>query len=152
MAIFDNKDRIFELMDKFDNSSMTEFELTIGEEFCLKMSKIKETTYIPEVINIPATVQSKTEQTIAPAAPQNSNAGKTIKAPLVGTFYGAPSPDSEPFVKVGDKITKGMVLCIIEAMKTMNEIESDTDGIIAEILAESGKPVEYGQELFRIEN
>jgi len=153
MAIFDNKDKIFELMDKFDKSMMTEFEISAGEEFCLKMSKSKGTINLPESKNIPVSTEIKTERTDEiSVAPKPSNAAKTITAPLVGTFYSAPSPDSEPFVKVGDKITKGMVLCIIEAMKTMNEIESDTDGVIAEILVESGKPVEYGQELFIINN
>ncbi|MCM8830288.1 MAG: acetyl-CoA carboxylase biotin carboxyl carrier protein [Candidatus Omnitrophica bacterium] len=71
-----------------------------------------------------------------------------IKAPLVGTFYRAPSPESPPFVDVGSQIKKGDTLCIVEAMKVMNEIKSDYDGTIKEILVENGKPVEYGQFLF----
>lgn len=71
-----------------------------------------------------------------------------IKSPLVGTFYRAPSPSSPPFVEVGKEIKKGDVLCIIEAMKVMNEIKSEYDGIVKEILVENGKPVEYGQVLF----
>jgi len=70
---------------------------------------------------------------------------------MVGTFYRAPAPDAPPYVEVGDTVKKGQVLCIIEAMKLMNEIESDVDGKIVEILAENAQPVEFGQELFLIE-
>ncbi len=76
--------------------------------------------------------------------------GKIVESPLVGTFYAAPSEDAAPFVAVGDTVKKGQTLAIIEAMKLMNEIESEYDGTVAEILAENGKPVEYGQPLFRI--
>jgi acetyl-CoA carboxylase biotin carboxyl carrier protein len=74
-----------------------------------------------------------------------------IKSPLVGTFYRAPSPGAPPFVEEGDTVSKGQVLCIIEALKVMNEIESDVNGRVAKILVENGQPVEYGQELFYIE-
>jgi len=77
-------------------------------------------------------------------------AANTIEAPIVGTFYQAPSPDSDPFVKVGDKVQSGQTLCIIEAMKIMNEIESDCSGTITEILVSDGTPVEFGQPLFSI--
>jgi len=73
-----------------------------------------------------------------------------ITSPIVGTFYRAPSPTSPPYVEVGDKVEKGQVLCIVEAMKLMNEIESDVSGIVKEILVENGKPVEWGQKLFAI--
>ncbi len=76
--------------------------------------------------------------------------GKIVESPLVGTFYAAPKEDADPFVSVGDPVRKGQTLAIIEAMKLMNEIESEYDGTVAEILAENGKPVEYGQPLFRI--
>ncbi|GIW24220.1 acetyl-CoA carboxylase biotin carboxyl carrier protein [Meiothermus sp.] len=74
-----------------------------------------------------------------------------VKAPIVGTFYRAPSPDAEPFVKEGDTVKKGQVLCIIEAMKLMNEIESEVSGVVRKILVANGEPVEYGQALFLIE-
>ena len=87
----------------------------------------------------------------APAAPAVSPAkDKAIKAPIVGTFYKAPSPDAPPYVKVGDKVRKGQVVCIIEAMKLMNQIESDVEGVISEVLMENGQPVQFGQELFRL--
>ena len=73
-----------------------------------------------------------------------------IKSPLVGTFYAAPAADANPFVKIGDRVKKGQILAIVEAMKMMNEIESDCDGVISEILVTNGSPVEYGQPLFRI--
>ena len=73
-----------------------------------------------------------------------------IKSPLVGTFYAAPAADAKPFVKIGDRVKKGQVLAIVEAMKMMNEIESDCDGTISEIMVTNGSPVEYGQPLFRI--
>lgn len=84
-----------------------------------------------------------------PAAPVVS--GIEVTAPIVGTFYEAPAPDAAPFVKVGDTVAVGQVLCIIEAMKLMNEIEAETAGVITEVLVNNGEPVEYGQALFRIE-
>jgi len=87
----------------------------------------------------------------APApAPANERLVE-VNAPIVGTFYAAPSPDSEPYVKVGDRVERGQVLCIIEAMKLMNEIEAEVSGTIEEILVRNEDPVEYGQVLFRID-
>src|SRR5579875_3056570 len=87
----------------------------------------------------------------APAAEAGPEAGAHIvKSPIVGTFYDAPSPDAEPFVKVGDRVTSGQVLCIVEAMKLMNEIEADASGEIVKIFVKTGQPVEYGQALFAI--
>ena len=91
----------------------------------------------------------------APAAPATAPApsaadGTLITSPFVGTFYRAPSPDVPSFVDKGQRIKKGQVLCIVEAMKLMNEIESDLDGVILDILVENGQPVEYGEPLFRI--
>lgn len=86
-----------------------------------------------------------------PAVQQEEVAsGKTIDSPMVGTFYSAPSPESPEYVNVGDKVTADSVVCIIEAMKVMNEIKAEQSGTIVEILAENGKPVQFGQPLFRI--
>jgi acetyl-CoA carboxylase biotin carboxyl carrier protein len=74
-----------------------------------------------------------------------------ITSPMVGTFYRAPAPNADPFVEIGDVVKKGQTLCIIEAMKLMNEIESDADGVVTAIYVENGKPVEYGQKLFAIQ-
>jgi len=84
-------------------------------------------------------------------APSEEETLHTITSPLVGTFYRSSSPDSSPFVEVGSKVEKGQVICIIEAMKIMNEIESDVSGIVRKILVENGQPVEYGEPLFLIE-
>ena len=73
-----------------------------------------------------------------------------VKAPLVGTFYRSSSPDSDPFVKVGDRVGKDSVVCIIEAMKVMNEVKAGVEGVVRQVLAENGSVVEYGQELFRV--
>ena len=81
---------------------------------------------------------------------ENMPAGKVVASPLVGTFYVAPAEDAEAFVQIGDTVKKGQTLAIVEAMKLMNEIESDYDGTVAEVLVENGAPVEYGQPLFRI--
>jgi len=87
-----------------------------------------------------------------PEAPkEDSSKYVEVKAPIVGTFYRAPSPEAEPFVKEGDVVKKGQVLCIIEAMKLMNEIESEVAGVVRKILVSNGEPVEYGQALFLIE-
>ena len=93
-------------------------------------------------------VTQNTESSIT--AGPTTTPSNTIEAPIVGTFYQAPSPDSDPFVKVGYKVQSGQTLCIIEAMKIMNEIESDCSGTITEILVSDGTPVEFGQPLFSI--
>jgi acetyl-CoA carboxylase biotin carboxyl carrier protein len=87
----------------------------------------------------------------APAAPAAQKPGHLVTSPFVGTFYRTPAPDQPAFVEVGTVVKKGQVLCIIEAMKLMNEIEADAAGKVAEILVENGQPVEFGQALFRIE-
>ena len=87
---------------------------------------------------------------VAAGAESKKAEGKIVESPLVGTFYAAPKEDADPFVSVGDPVRKGQTLAIIEAMKLMNEIESEYDGTVAEILAENGKPVGNGQPLFRI--
>ncbi|OLV16979.1 acetyl-CoA carboxylase biotin carboxyl carrier protein [Deinococcus marmoris] len=86
----------------------------------------------------------------APAAPAAAS-GAPVKAPIVGTFYASSSPDAAPYVKVGDTVTAGQILCIIEAMKLMNEIEAEVGGVVREILVKNAEPVEYGQTLFLIE-
>jgi acetyl-CoA carboxylase biotin carboxyl carrier protein len=90
-----------------------------------------------------------------PAATTNEGAAleashKEIKSPMVGTFYAAPSPDAPPYVSAGQEITPDTVVCIIEAMKVMNEIKAEISGVVAEVLAENGKPVQFGQTLFRV--
>jgi acetyl-CoA carboxylase biotin carboxyl carrier protein len=85
-----------------------------------------------------------------PEAPASTTGETLVKSPIVGTYYDAPSPDSAPFVHVGDTVEPGQVLCIIESMKLMNEIEAETAGVVAAKLVENGRPVEYGEALFSI--
>ena len=87
----------------------------------------------------------------APAPVEEAAKTVTVTAPLVGTFYSSPSPEAAPFVKTGESVKKGQVLCIIEAMKLMNEIECDVDGIVRRALVENGQPVEYGEPLYLVE-
>jgi acetyl-CoA carboxylase biotin carboxyl carrier protein len=106
-------------------------------------------------VAIPATLPGATPAAQAGAADPAAEAGPEVgahivKSPIVGTFYAAPSPDAEAFVKVGDRVSSGQVLCIVEAMKLMNEIESDFAGEIVKVYVNSGQPVEYGQALFAI--
>jgi acetyl-CoA carboxylase biotin carboxyl carrier protein len=92
--------------------------------------------------------QQQVEAPKASAAPSNLH---ILTSPIVGTYYGAPSPDADPFVRVGDRVKKGQVLCIIEAMKLMNEIESDVDGVIREMYPQNAQAVEFGEPLYGIE-
>ncbi len=89
----------------------------------------------------------------APAAPATAAppAGKIIKSPMVGTFYRASAPGAKPFVEIGDSVKQGQPVCIVEAMKILNEIESEVDGVVKQVLVENGQPVEYGQALFELE-
>jgi acetyl-CoA carboxylase biotin carboxyl carrier protein len=107
----------------------------------------------PQVMHLAAPAVASAAVPSAPAMPSAPAERKyhEIKSPIVGTFYRAPSPDASAFVDVGSKITPGTVLCIVEAMKLMNEIESDISGTIVKIVAESGKAVEYNQVLFLVE-
>ncbi|GKS58813.1 acetyl-CoA carboxylase, biotin carboxyl carrier protein [Nitrospira sp.] len=100
--------------------------------------------------DVPAVAPVAPGASAAPAAAE-TNGLVTITSPIVGTFYRSPSPDADPYVEEGDSVRKGQVLCIVEAMKLMNEIESEVDGRVVKILVESAKPVEYGQPLFLIE-
>ena len=95
---------------------------------------------------LPATAAPAAAPATAPAAPS----GPEIKSPMVGTFYAASSPEAAPFVSVGQEVTPDTVVCIIEAMKVMNEVKAETSGVIAEVCAENGKPVQFGQALFRL--
>jgi acetyl-CoA carboxylase biotin carboxyl carrier protein len=87
----------------------------------------------------------------ASAAQEPKGGGNEVKSPMVGTFYSAPEPGAKPYVSVGSRVSKGQILCIIEAMKIMNEIESEVAGVVTEVLASDAQPVEYGQPLFRID-
>ena len=105
---------------------------------------------VVQSIPVPAALPAAAAAAAAPAAAEPAP-GTPIESPLVGTFYAAPSPDSAPFVQVGDKVTPDTVICIIEAMKVMNEIKAEKAGVVKEIVAQNGQPVEYGQVLIILE-
>ncbi len=100
---------------------------------------------------VPAALPAAAAASAPAAAPAASDKNKDITSPMVGTFYGSPSPDAQPYVKVGQAVDENTVVCIIEAMKVMNEIKADCRGTIVEVVAENGKPVQFGQALFRIQ-
>jgi len=143
---------ILKIIEIFEKSNLTELEIKIDEpKFKIKLSKNNQiqgqVIQVPQIQNFQPIQKEEVIKEIKEEKKENIH---IIKSPLVGTFYRAPSPGAEPFIKEGDFVKKGQVLCIVEAMKVMNEIESDVDGVVERILVENGKPVEYGQELFII--
>lgn len=140
------------LIDLVAESGIAELEITEGEG---KVRIVKFSQAVQPVAYAPAPQYAPPAGAeAAPAAPVAPVAaavqGHTVKAPMVGTFYRAPNPGSPAFVEVGQTVKEGEPLCIIEAMKLLNEIEADKSGVIKEILVENGEPVEYGQPLFVI--
>jgi len=105
----------------------------------------------PDIVPAAAAAAASQLAAVGGGSAEDTGGLVTITSPIVGTFYRSPSPDADPYVEEGDFVKKGQVLCIVEAMKLMNEIESEVDGQVVKILAESTKPVEYGQALFRID-
>lgn len=139
---------ILKIMDKFDRSEMTEFKYD-NEEYTFRLKSEKKQEYV--VPSAAPVVVSQQEMVAASEQPATKNAeGTFIKSPLVGTFYSAKAEGEAPFVSVGDTVKKGQVIGIIEAMKLMNEIEAESDGVVAEILVENEQLVEYGQPLIRL--
>lgn len=142
-------DEIKELMGLLKETDVTEIQIEKeGIKLKIKREKYGAPTEVAPMQIAPARVEPSAAPVVAevPEKPQH-----LIAAPIVGTFYRAPAPDASPFVEVGSRVKKGQILCIIEAMKLMNEIESDAEGVIAKVLVENGKPVEYGQALFVVE-
>ncbi|HYM78711.1 MAG TPA: acetyl-CoA carboxylase biotin carboxyl carrier protein [Candidatus Dormibacteraeota bacterium] len=160
-----NQKELKELIEFLIEKDIAEFELERGD-VKVKIRRAGEHTVVhshaeprfyavppapgpaPEIGAVP--VAGTIVTPAAPAAPAPEEGLHTVKSPIVGTFYEAPSPGSPPFVKAGDSVEVGQVLCIVEAMKLLNEIESDVAGEIVKKLATNGQPIEYGQELFVI--
>ncbi|MBE0425825.1 MAG: acetyl-CoA carboxylase biotin carboxyl carrier protein [Nitrospirae bacterium] len=135
-----------ELIELLKETDVTELQIEKdGTKVKIKREKILSSIEIP--VHKPSVIQEKASV----ETEDETQRLVTITSPIVGTFYRAPSPEANPFVEVGATVIKGQVLCIVEAMKLMNEIESDVDGIIVKILVENGQPVEYGEPLFLIE-
>lgn len=157
-------DELLKLIQAVSDSELTGFKYE-ADGICLNLKKEKEV--VTALQTVPTTGISQSVMPMQPAASSMSAAsadtaektpkakeaeqeGFFVKSPLVGTFYAAPAEDAAPYVAVGDTVKKGQTVAIVEAMKLMNDIESDFDGTVAEILVENGEMVEYGQPLFRI--
>ena len=152
----DYKD-IKKLMDDMGNSKLEELEIEFpdGIKISMKKGKKREVVLEPNVIEASApmsvpVVKKEEEKGIVAVDEAKEENYKIIKSPMVGTFYASSAPDKDPFVKVGDRISKGQVVCIVEAMKLMNEIESEFDGEIVEVCVKNEDVVEYGTPLFKI--
>lgn len=141
------------LIDLVAESGIAELEITEGEG---KVRIVKFSQNVPPAVYPPAELGSAPGSAPVVAAPAPAAEapaviqGHAVKAPMVGTFYRSPNPGAAPFVEIGQTVKEGDPLCIIEAMKLLNEIEADKSGVIKEILVENGEPVEYGQPLFVI--
>jgi len=160
-----NQKELKELIEFLIEKDIAEFELERGD-IKVKIKRAGEHTVVhshgePRFYAVPPAPNAPLEMAgappvappptaAAPAAPAPEEGLHTVKSPIVGTFYEAPSPGAPPFVKAGDSVEVGQVLCIVEAMKLLNEIESDVAGEIVKKLAANGQPIEYGQELFVI--
>ena len=153
--------KIKKLIELLDESGIAEIEVTEGEE-SVRISRYGASPPVvqaaapvaPPALSgaVPATDGSPAPAATTPAAAERSSpSGSPIDAPMVGTMYRAPSPGAPPFVEVGSRVAAGDVVCIIEAMKILNQIESEVGGVVREILVENGQPVEFGQTLMIVE-
>jgi len=150
--------KVKKLIEMLEESQLNEIEIKEGEESVKLVKAISvpiQEQIVASAVPTPRQVAAKND---APVESDNNQStatetisGKTIDSPMVGTFYAAPNPGAKDFVSVGDKILEGDVLCIIEAMKMMNEVKADSSGTIKQVLIENAEPVEFGQPLFVIE-
>lgn len=154
--------KVKKLIELVEESGIAELEIQEGEE-SVRIRRVSDTA--PAQVIYPAATAGAPPAPPAPAMPHTAGGGTdagaavdelvpeghAIKSPMVGTFYRAPSPGAKPFVEVGAHVSEGDTLCIIEAMKMLNQIECDRAGVVAAILVENGQPVEYGQPIFVIE-
>jgi acetyl-CoA carboxylase biotin carboxyl carrier protein len=149
------------LVEMIDASSVDTIEISNEKGMKIRVSKRsreRATVQLTAPMQLPQAMAgmaapatgSQPEAEAAPK-PEPKKNYLEVKSPMVGTFYGAPEPGARPYVSNGDRISKGQILCIIEAMKIMNEIESEFDGVVKEVLAQNAHPVEYGQVLFRVD-
>ena len=151
--------KVKKLIELLEESGIAEIEIKEGEE-AVRISRMPTggviTHAAPAMMQAPAAVAAPAAPVapaaaVAAAAPARRSNEHVVAAPMVGTFYGAPTPGAKPFVEIGSEVKEGQVLCIIEAMKMMNQIESDKTGKVTAIMATNGDPVEFGQPLFVIE-
>jgi len=149
------------LVEMLDESSVDSIEISSDKGMKIRISKTPQQRgalqmaaplALPPMIAVPAPAAvASAPSADAPRAEPAKSKFLEVKSPMVGTYFSAPEPGEKPYLSVGDRISKGQILCIIEAMKIMNEIESEFDGIVKEILAQNAHPVEYGQVLLRID-
>lgn len=144
-----NIDEIKEFIAVLENSSLSVLELQNENGSKIRLEKPQVAVQAASVVQAAPAPQSAPAQAAAESAPV-ADSGKTINAPIVGVFYAAPSPNAQPYVSVGKQVKKGDTVCIIEAMKCMNEIQAEEDGEITEVIVKDGELVEYGQPLFKI--
>jgi acetyl-CoA carboxylase biotin carboxyl carrier protein len=150
--------KVKKLIELLEESGIAEIEIKEGEE-AVRISRMPTgpmishaaPTYAPAPVAAPVASVAAPAAAAAPAAIGRGAKEHVVAAPMVGTFYGAASPGAKPFVEIGSEVKEGQVLCIIEAMKMMNQIESDKAGKVTAIMATNGDPVEFGQPLFVIE-
>jgi acetyl-CoA carboxylase biotin carboxyl carrier protein len=150
-------EQILELLDRFENSQLDVLDLQQAE-FRLRMKRRRrrqprpgEAPTKPELLAEAALVEVQSPSDAAdPAVDEGANA-HVLSSPIVGTFYAAPSPDEAHFVKVGDRVKKGQVVCIVEAMKMMNEIEADLSGEVVRVVASNGEPIGYGDPILLLQ-
>ncbi len=148
--------KVKKLIELLDESGIAEIEITEGEE-SVRISRYAQGAPVATPVTtaapaLPPAPQPEPPPAAAPkAAADSDDEGYAITAPMVGTFYAASSPGSAPFVQVGDRVKEGDTLCIIEAMKMMNQIEADVSGVVKSIRVQNGEPVEYGQTLMVID-
>jgi acetyl-CoA carboxylase biotin carboxyl carrier protein len=145
--------KVKKLIELLDESGIAEIEITEGEE-SVRISRYSQNAppvaaAAPAPLAAPAAAPAAPTTEAAPAEPEET--GFQVTAPMVGTFYASSSPGAAPYVQVGDQVKEGDTLCIIEAMKMMNQIEADVTGVIKSIRLQNGEPVEYGQTLFVID-
>lgn len=142
--------KIKQIVELMKNSDLSEFEIEQeGLKLRIRRGGVAVADPVPAP-TVPAAATAPAPETTAAAVPAPEAPGRIIESPMVGTFYAAPSPESPPFVQPGDSVTEESTVCIIEAMKVMNEIKAEVSGRIVEALVTNGESVEFGQPLFRI--
>jgi acetyl-CoA carboxylase biotin carboxyl carrier protein len=147
-----NKDDIEDLIAIMDRSNLSEIEIADGKtKIVLRKNGATPAPALSQAYAIQPHISGISVGADVPVKTMSSENLYVIRSPMVGTFYTAPSPDSDTFVRIGSRIEKDFPICILEAMKVMNEIQADVSGVIREVLVKNGQPVEFGQPLFRVE-
>lgn len=144
-------EKIKQLMEDMGNSKLTSIDIDFPDGTKISMKKEEKQTTIVNNVSSRNNIQEENDETKVDEKKEDSRKLNIIKSPMVGTFYLKPSPTSDPYVEIGKEVKKGDTVCIVEAMKLMNEIESEFDGKIAEIYVKDGEAVGYGEPLFGIE-